>query len=62
MRYERIVILIKKLALVSDKQALDILSPIDLTPSQYIVGVNCTLEDGQFQFRDSPMPQTGRLG
>ena len=35
MRHERIVILIKKLALVSDKQALDILSPIDLTPSQY---------------------------
>lgn len=35
MRSERIVILIKKLALVSDKQALSILAPIDLTPSQY---------------------------
>mgnify|MGYP002622093910 FL=1 len=35
MRHERIVILIKKLALVSDKQALSILAPIDLTPSQY---------------------------
>ena len=35
MRSERIVILIKKLALVTDKQALAILAPIDLTPSQY---------------------------
>ena len=35
MNHERIVILIKKLALESDKQALAILAPIELTPSQF---------------------------
>ena len=35
MNHERIVILIKKLALESDKQALAILAPAELTPSQF---------------------------
>ena len=35
MNHERIVILIKKLALESDKQALAILAPVELTPSQF---------------------------
>ena len=35
MKHERIVILIKKLALESDKQALAILAPAELTPSQF---------------------------
>lgn len=35
MNHERIVILIKKLALESDKRALAILAPAELTPSQF---------------------------
>lgn len=35
MNHERIVILIKKLALETDKQALAILAPAELTPSQF---------------------------
>ena len=35
MKHERIAILIKKLALETDKQALSILAPADLTPSQF---------------------------
>lgn len=47
MQQERIVILIKKLALETDKQALAILAPVDLTLSQYKIIKYLFIREGE---------------